>query len=52
MHIILIKDFFKYTNMKKAYKKQILYHNIKKFSLIVKIDLKIFFFSKTLTLAN
>lgn len=49
MYIIWIKDFVKRPNMRKDYKKQILDYNIKKFSLIVGIDLDMFSCIKTLT---
>ena len=52
MHITWIKDFFKWTNIKKGYEKQILDHNIEKFSLIVKEDIDMFSFIKILTEAN
>lgn len=52
MYITQIKNFFKQINIKKSYKRQILDHNIEKFSLIVKTDLNMFFFIKTLTQAN
>lgn len=48
MHIIQIKDFFKWINMRKSYKKQILNHKLKKFSLIVRNDIDIFSFTKVL----
>lgn len=38
--------------MRKSYEKQILNDNIKKFNLIIKADLKMFFSAKTLTQAN
>lgn len=49
MHITWIQDFFKWTNMRKSYKKQILNHNVKKFSLMVRADLDMFISAKTLT---
>lgn len=49
MHITWIKDFFKQTNMKKSYKKQILDQNVKKFSLMVRDDINMFFSTETLT---
>lgn len=52
MHISQIRDFFKQTNIKKGYKKQILDYNIKKFSLIVKANLNMFFSIKILTQAK
>ncbi len=42
MHITWIKDFFKQTNMKKGYERQILNYNVKKFSLIVRDDFTCF----------
>lgn len=52
MHITQINNFFKQTNMRKGYKKQILNHNIEKFGLIVRVDLDMFSFAKTLTQAK
>ncbi len=52
MHITWIKDFFKRTNMRKSYEKQILDHNVDKFSLMVIDDINMFSFTKTLTEAN
>ena len=52
MHITWIKDFFKRTNIRNSYEKQILDHNIEKFSLIIKADLDMFASAKTLTQAN
>lgn len=52
MHIIQIKNFFKQTNIKKGYKKQILDQNIKKFNLIVRDDLNIFSSTRILTQIN
>lgn len=52
MYITQIKYFFKWTNRRKDYEKQILDHNIKKLNLIVRANLNIFFFTKTLTQAN
>ena len=49
MHIIWIKDFFKRTNIRKSYEKQILNHNTEKFSLMVRADLDMFTFAKTLS---
>ena len=49
MHIIWIKDFFKQTNIKKNYEKQILNYNIEKFSLMVKDNIDIFSSTKILT---
>ena len=52
MHITWIKDFFKWTNIKKGYEKQILDHNIERFNLMVKADLDIFASIETLTQAD
>lgn len=52
MYITWIKDFFKWTNIKKSFKKQILDHNFKKFNLMVKMDLDMFASADTLTQAN
>lgn len=49
MHITQIKDFFKLTNLKKIYEKQILDHNIKKFNLIIINNMNVFFCIKILT---
>lgn len=49
IYIIWIKDFFKQINMRKHYKKQILDHNVEKFSLIVRDDIDMFLFTKILT---
>ena len=49
MYITWIKYFFKQTNMRKSYEKQILDHNVEKFSLIVRADLDMFSSSETLT---
>ena len=38
--------------MRKGYKKQILDHNVEKFSLIIKDDIDMFSFTKTLTEVN
>lgn len=38
--------------MRKGYQKQILDHNIEEFSLILRVDLDIFFSTETLTQAN
>ena len=46
------QKFFKQTNMTKDYEKQILNHNIEKFSLIVRDDISIFFSIETLTEAD
>lgn len=48
MYIIQIKNFFKQINIKKRYEKQILNHNIKKFSFMIKTNLNIFFSIKIL----
>lgn len=52
IHITQIKDLFKQTNMKKGYKKQILNHNVEKFSLMIKANLNIVFSVKTLIQAD
>lgn len=52
MHITWIKKFFERTNIRKSYEKQILDHNVKKFSLIVRVNLDMFFSTKILTQAN
>ena len=52
MHITWIKDFFKRTNIRKSYEKQILDHNVEKFSLMVRADLDMFSSAETLTQAN
>lgn len=52
MHIIWIKNFFKRTNMRKSYKKQILDNNVEKFSLIKIVDSDMFSFTKILIWAN
>ncbi len=52
MHITWIKDFFKRTNIKKGYKRQILDYNIEKFSLMVRDDIDLFSSTKILTQAN
>ena len=52
MHIPWINNFFKRTNMKKGYEKQILDHKVKKFCLIVRADLDMFTSAETLTQAN
>ena len=52
MHIIWIKNFFKRTNMRKGYEKQILDHNVEKFSLMVRANLDKFSSAKTLTQAD
>ncbi len=48
MYITMIKDFFKQTNMRKSYKKQILDYNIQRFSLMVRDDIDYFSFTKIL----
>ncbi len=48
MLIIWIKDFYKQTNMRKSYKKQILDYNINKFSLVIRDDIDMFFSDKIL----
>lgn len=52
IHITQIKNFFRQTNINKSYKKQILNHNIKKFNLIIKANLNMFSFIKTLIHIN
>ncbi len=52
MHITWIKDFFKRINMRKSYEKQILDHNVEKFSLMVKDDINMFSSTETLTEAD
>lgn len=52
MHITWIKDFFKRTNMRKGYEKQILDHNVEKFSLMVRDDIDMFSSTETLTQAD
>lgn len=52
IHIIWIEDFFKRTNMRKGYEKQILDHNVEKFSLIVRDDIVMFSSTKTFTEAD
>ena len=48
MHITWIKNFFKWTNIRKDYEKQIPDHNVEKFSLIVRDDIDMFFSTKIL----
>lgn len=52
MHITWINNFFKKINIKKGYKKYIIDQNIKKFSLIVRNNIDIFFSSKILIKIN
>ena len=52
MYITWIKDFFKQTNIKKSYMRQILDYNVEKFSLMVRDDINIFSFTKILTQAD
>lgn len=52
MYITQIKNFFKQINIKKSYKKSILDYNIKKFSLIIRVNLNKFFFTKILIQVN
>ena len=52
MQIMWIKDFFKRTNMRKSYEKQILDHNVEKFSLMVKDDIDMFSSTEILTEAD
>ena len=49
MHIIWIKNFFKQTNIKKGYKRQILDYNVEKFNLMVRNDIDLFSSTKILT---
>ncbi len=49
MHITWIKDFFKQTNMKKGYEKQILDYNIEKFSLMVRDNIDLISSTEILT---
>ena len=48
IYITWIKHFFKRTNMNKSYEKQILDHNVKKFSLMLIDDIDMFFSTETL----
>lgn len=48
MYIMQINIFFKQIIIKKSYKKQILYYNVEKLSLIIKHNIDIFFFIKIL----
>ncbi len=52
MHITWIKDFFKQTNMRKDYEKQILDYNVEKFSLMVRDDIDLFSSTEILTQAD
>lgn len=52
IYITQIKDFFKCTNIRKGYKKQILDYNIEKFSLIIRDNINLFFSIKVLTKVN
>lgn len=52
MHITQIKDFFKQTNIRKNYKRQIIDHNVEKFSLMIKHNIDIFPFIKILINVN
>lgn len=52
IYIICIKDFFKWSNIRKSYEKQILNYNVDKFSLIVKANFNIFSHNRILTWAN
>lgn len=52
MYIICIKDFIKQINIEKAYKKQFLDFNIEKLSLIIRINLNLFFFVQILIHTN
>lgn len=48
IYMTWIKDFLKQTKMKNNYKKQILDHNVKKFSFIIKANLSMFSSTKIL----
>ena len=52
MHITSIKDFFKRTNMRKSYEKQILDHNVDKLSLMIRDDINMFSSTEILTEAD
>ncbi len=52
MHIIWINYFFKQTNMRKDYKRQILDYNVEKFSLMVRDDIDLISSTKILTQTN
>lgn len=52
MHITWIKNVFKQTNMRKSYKRQILNHNVEKFSLIVSDNIDLFLSTKIPIQAN
>ncbi len=49
MHITWIKNFFKRTNLRKSYEKEILDHNVEKFSLMIRDGIDLFSSSKILT---
>lgn len=48
-YIIWIKDFFKETNIRKTYERQILDYNVEKFSLIIRDDIDMFLSTEILT---
>ncbi len=52
IHITWIKNFFKQTNMRKDYEKQVLDYNIKKFNLMVRDDIDLFSSTKIQIQAN
>lgn len=52
MYITSIKSFFKQLNMKIDYEKQILDYNIKRFSLMVRVDLDMFLSTQIFTQDN
>lgn len=52
IYITQIKNFFKQTNIRKDYKRQILDHNVEKFSLMLKDNIDIFFSTKRLIQTN
>ncbi len=52
MYITWIKDFFKQTNMRKGYEKQILDYNVEKFSLMVRDNIDLFSSNEILTSAD
>lgn len=52
MYITQIKDFFKLINIKNSYEKLILDYNVKKFNLLIKADLNMFFLTKILIQTN
>ena len=52
IYITWIKDFFKWRNMRKSYKKQIPDHNMKKLSLMARDDIDMFSSIEKLTKAD